>query len=178
MKGDPRARPATASTQLGYLEAPILARFSLLPNAPVQPSLFVGPSLAFNLSAHAKLEGEGGAADIDVKDQVAGFDFGLVAGGGLGFVVGGKSLGVDLRYSRGLGDVGDGACRHTTRPSPSWSRSACSSGDARRRYRSPKVLWLRGWALSTILVWGLRLVPPNPGCSTLLDSIHAERLLC
>jgi hypothetical protein len=109
MKGDSESSAGyTASTQLSYLEVPVLARFSLLPNAPVQPSLFVGPSLAFNLSAHSKLKGDAGAVEIDVKDKVAGFDYGLVAGGGLGFLVGGKALGVDLRYSQGLGDVGDG----------------------------------------------------------------------
>jgi len=109
MKGDSESASGyTASTSLGYIEVPVLARFCILPNASVQPALFAGPSMAFNLSAHAKLEGEGRNVDVNVKDEVASFEFGLVAGGGLGFVVGGKTLGVDVRYSRGLSDVGDG----------------------------------------------------------------------
>jgi hypothetical protein len=109
LKGDSESADGyTASTRLGYVELPVLARISVFPDAAVQPSLFAGPAPAFNLSARSKLEGEGGEIDSDIKDQVAGFDLSLVAGGGLGFVVGGKTLGIDLRYSRGLLDVGHG----------------------------------------------------------------------
>jgi hypothetical protein len=110
MKGDAEtAAGYTASTRLGYFELPVLARVGFLHGAPVQPSLFGGPSLAINFSARAKLEGEGSDVEVDVKDQVAAFDLGLVVGGGLDFAVGATSLGFDVRYSRGMLDVGDGA---------------------------------------------------------------------
>jgi hypothetical protein len=109
MKGDSESAAGyTASTHLGYFDLPLLAKVGFLPDAPVQPSLFAGPSLAFNLSAHSGLEGEGSEVDVDVKDQVGTFDLGLMIGGGLDFEKGGRTFGVDLRYSRGLLDVADG----------------------------------------------------------------------
>jgi len=109
MKGDSEnAAGYTASTRLGYFELPVLAKFGFLHDAPVQPSLFVGPSLAVNFSANSKLEGEDSEVDVDVKDQVGAFDLGLVVGGGVDFPLGGRTMGVDLRYTRGLLDVGDG----------------------------------------------------------------------
>jgi hypothetical protein len=109
MKGDSESAAGyTASTHLGYFDLPVLAKFGFLHDAPVQPSLFAGPSLAFNLSAHSGLEGEDLEVDVDVKDQVGAFDLGLVIGGGLDIERGGRTFGVDLRYSRGLLDVGDG----------------------------------------------------------------------
>jgi Outer membrane protein beta-barrel domain len=109
MKGDSESAAGfTTSTHLGYFELPVLAKFGFLPDAPVQPSFFAGPSLAFNVSASSSLEGEDSEVDVDVKDQVGGFDLGLVIGGGLDFVRGGRTFGVDMRYTRGLRDVEDG----------------------------------------------------------------------
>ena len=109
MKGDSESEGGfTTSTHLGYFELPVLAKFGFLPDAPVQPSLFAGPSLAFNVSASSSLEGEDSEVEVDVKDQVGGFDLGLVIGGGLDFKRGGRTFGVDMRYSRGLRDVEDG----------------------------------------------------------------------
>ena len=111
MKGDSEtAGGYTASTQLGYIDVPVLARIGFLHGSAAQPSLFLGPSMAFNVSANAKLEGEGTNTEVDVKDQVRAFDFGVVVGGGLDIPVGGRMFGLDLRYSKGLGNAaGDGA---------------------------------------------------------------------
>lgn len=110
MKGDSESVGGyTTSTRLGYFDVPVLARFGFLHDAPVRPSLFVGPSLGINVSAKSKLEGEGGEVGIDVKDQVGTLDLGLVVGGGLDFRAGRRTFGVDVRYSRGLRDIGDGA---------------------------------------------------------------------
>jgi outer membrane protein with beta-barrel domain len=108
MKGDSESAGGyTASTHLSYIDVPLLAKFGFLPNSVVQPSLFVGPSLGFNVSAHSGLEGEGGEVDMDVKDQVGTFDLGLVIGGGVDFGRGGRTYGVDVRYSKGLRDVAE-----------------------------------------------------------------------
>jgi len=110
MKGDSESASGyTASTHLSYFDVPILAKFDLLPDAPILPSLFVGPSLGFNLTANSSLEGEDSEVEVDVKDQVGVFDLGIVFGGGLDFQRGGRTFGVDLRYTRGLSDIGDGA---------------------------------------------------------------------
>jgi len=109
MKGDSESASGyTASTRLGYIELPLLAKFAVLPDAPIQPSLFAGPSLGFNVSAHSGLEGEGGEVDMDVKDQVGTFDLGFVFGGGLDFAKGGRTFGVDVRYCKGMSDLADG----------------------------------------------------------------------
>jgi hypothetical protein len=110
MKGDSESASGyTASTHLSYFDLPILAKFDLLPDAPVLPSIFVGPSLGFNLTANSSLEGEDSEVEVDVKDQVGVFDLGLVVGGGLDFARGGRTFGVDLRYTRGMSDIGNGA---------------------------------------------------------------------
>jgi hypothetical protein len=110
MKSDAESASGyTASTHLSYFDLPILAKFDLFPDAPVLPSLFVGPSLGFNLTANSSLEGEGSEVEVDVKDQVGVFDLGLVFGGGLDFQRGGRTFGVDLRYTHGLSDIGNGA---------------------------------------------------------------------
>ena len=110
MKGDSESTSGyTASTHLSYFEIPILAKFDLFPDAPVLPSVFVGPSLGFNLSGKSSLEGEDGEVEVDVKDQVGTFDLGLVFGGGLDFRAGGRTFGVDVRYNKGMSDIGDGA---------------------------------------------------------------------
>jgi len=111
VKGDAESAGGyTASTHMGYIDVPVLAKIGFLHSAPVQPSLFLGPSLAVNLSAKSKLQGNGSDADVDVKDQVRTFDFGLVVGGGVDFQVAERTFGVDLRYSKGLSNVvGEGA---------------------------------------------------------------------
>jgi hypothetical protein len=109
MKGDSESASGyTASTHLSYFDLPILAKLDLFPDAPVMPSLFVGPSLGFNLSANSSLEGDGNEVEVDVKDQVGTFDLGVVFGGGVDFQAGGRTFGMDLRYTRGMSDVGDG----------------------------------------------------------------------
>jgi hypothetical protein len=100
----------TASTHMGYLDVPVLAKVGFLQGAAAQPSLFLGPSLAVNLSASSRLEGGDGDMDLDVKDQVRAFDVGMVVGGALDFTLARRTYGVELRYTRGLSNaVADGA---------------------------------------------------------------------
>jgi len=110
MRGDSESEAGyNYSTRLGYFDLPILGKLNFFPDAAIQPSFFAGPSLGFNVSAHSKLEGESGEADIDVKDRVGTVDFGLAIGGGLDFRRGGRTFGVDVRYIKGLSNVADGA---------------------------------------------------------------------
>jgi len=103
LKGDrEKASSADATIKMSYIEVPVLATMSFLQDAKTQPSLFLGPSVGFNVAAKSKV------ADIetDVKDQTETVEFGLVVGGGLDFKVGEKnSVGLDLRYNLGLTDV-------------------------------------------------------------------------
>jgi hypothetical protein len=111
VKGDSETSGGyTTSTRISYLDLPVLARYGFRKNSPLQPILFAGPAVAINLTAQSRLEGEGTDVEVDVKDQVNTLDFGLVAGAGLDFVVGGRTYGVEMRYSKGLSNVaGDDA---------------------------------------------------------------------
>ena len=106
VKGDAeRAEGYTASTRMAYIDVPVLARIGFRHGDPVKPSLFAGPSFAFNVSAKSKLEGEDSETEVDIKDQVRTVDVGLVLGGGLDFPLAGRTYGLELRYSRGLTDA-------------------------------------------------------------------------
>ncbi|MBZ0270011.1 PorT family protein [bacterium] len=111
VKGDAQSGDGySTSTQLAYIDVPVLARIGFLHGSPYQPSLYAGPLLAMNVSASAKVEGDGGDVALDVKDQVNTFDFGMVVGGGLDFEFGSHTYGVDVRYSKGLSNLaGEGA---------------------------------------------------------------------
>ena len=116
VKGDAETSGGyTASTHVSYLDVPVLAKVGFLHGAPVQPALFVGPSLALNVSAKSKLEGEGNTLDMDIKDEVRNFDLGLVLGGGVDFSVGTHTCGVELRYSKGLTNAASDALAGSAR---------------------------------------------------------------
>jgi hypothetical protein len=106
MKGDSEeASGVTASINMDYLEVPVLARATFgSPGSPISPSLFAGPSVGFNISSKAKVEGSGSFdGETDVKDQTKSTDFGLVFGGAVEF----GNVGLDVRYSKGLTNVSD-----------------------------------------------------------------------
>lgn len=99
----------TSSTRMGYIDVPVLVKVAFLHGAPAQPSLFLGPSFAVNLSGQSRLEGEGTSVDVNVKDRIRPFELAFVVGTGVDFSVGTRTFGVDLRYSKGLSDIADAA---------------------------------------------------------------------
>ncbi len=118
VKGDQETEGGyTTSTHMSYIDVPVLAKLGFLHGSTTQPSLFLGPSLSVNVSANAKLEGEGSDVDLDVKDQVRPIDFGLVVGGGVDFLLGARTCGVEVRYSHGLsnaaGDEANGTAHNS-----------------------------------------------------------------
>lgn len=86
-----------------YVEAALLLK-AIIPvkGANVRPAIFVGPVLGFNSTAEVEGEGNGQSATEDLSEFVQDTDFGLAFGGGIGFLVGGHELGVDIRYILGL----------------------------------------------------------------------------
>jgi hypothetical protein len=105
MKGDQEeADGVTGKMKLDYIEIPVLAKASFMPQAPAKPSLFLGPAVAYNLSAKTAVEGGLLEGEYDMKDETKSFDFGLVFGGGLDIPMGNgaRSLGIDVRYTYGL----------------------------------------------------------------------------
>ncbi len=85
------------TTNISYLEIPILVKFSFLTDKKVSPNVFVGPSLAFLLAADT-----GGP---DISSNLNGFDYGAVIGAGVNIGLGGGALIVNLRYDYGLADI-------------------------------------------------------------------------
>lgn len=82
-----------------YVEVPVLVKFMIPTPGGVKPNLFVGPAIAFKLSAKMKAEYAGETIEEeDVSDDMEDTEFGLIFGGGLDF---GKLM-FDLRYSLGL----------------------------------------------------------------------------
>jgi len=103
VKGDAASEGGyTTSTKVSYLDVPVLAKMAFMHDASVRPSLFAGPSMALNLSAKSKFEGEGSDIEVDVKDQLNTFDLGFVVGGGVDIPWSGRSVGLELRYSKGI----------------------------------------------------------------------------
>ncbi len=95
--------PATPPTETvtntySYLEVPILIKYSL-PVPVVKPSLYVGPEMAFLLSAKSKHPALlGGTVEDDAKSIMASTDFGLVFGASAHVLV----IDIDVRYDLGL----------------------------------------------------------------------------
>jgi hypothetical protein len=97
VKGLSESEIITIELKESYLEIPVLLKVNFaMEGKNWSPNLFAGPYLAFLMSA--KLE------DIDVKDELAGTDFGLVVGGGFDFGLseGAQTLSLDVRYSMGF----------------------------------------------------------------------------
>ncbi len=91
-----------ATVELNYLEAPVLARFTLSQKGKVRPVLFAGPEISVIISSTIEVSGTGsGSYDLLAED----FDFGLCAGGGLEIGAGKGTVLVDARYTWGLTDV-------------------------------------------------------------------------
>lgn len=90
----------TSSYKLNYIEVPVLAKLGFMNQSPAHPSIFVGPSLAFNASSKADVAGAG---EIDTKDYTKPVDVGVVVGAGVDF----QNLGIDVRYTRGLTNTAD-----------------------------------------------------------------------
>jgi hypothetical protein len=80
-----------------YIEVPVLARY------PVGSRIYVaaGPSMAFCIRARSRTSFAGASTEVDIKDEVESFDFGVV--GAVGYERG--RWGIDGRYTHGLSDT-------------------------------------------------------------------------
>jgi hypothetical protein len=91
-----------------YVEIPLLLHVPLSLGS-ITPYVFGGPSLAFEVSCSV----EEGGLDVDCDDPAGDIigrsstDFGVSAGGGLGFPVGPGNLFVEGRYTWGLKNLND-----------------------------------------------------------------------
>jgi hypothetical protein len=103
--------------KLNYLEIPVLLKYKIPTRGKLKPNLFLGPCMAFKLSARLtgsyKYEenyaypGESGyvsyTGNIDEElDEVKTTDFGLIIGAGVDIEMGSSSLVIEARYNWGL----------------------------------------------------------------------------
>ncbi len=84
-----------------YLEIPVVAKYCLSTQTKVKPHLYMGPALAFLLSAEFRSSIIGD--DIDVADAMKSTDFSMVMGGALEY----RRWTLDVRYDLGLINVYD-----------------------------------------------------------------------
>ncbi|MEK7476373.1 MAG: porin family protein [Candidatus Coatesbacteria bacterium] len=87
--------------QLDYLDIPVLVKYDVAP-APTKISIFAGPSLGILLGAKSAYDFGGTTGSVDIKDQVASTDLGLVFGVAVGLPGG---ISIDVRYDMGLSSL-------------------------------------------------------------------------
>ena len=95
---------------LDYIEVPVLLKLVIpVEGSDIRPSIYAGPSIAFNTTSKIKAEADGQSEEMDLKDDTKSTDFSLAFGGGIGFMLGANELGFDVRYILGLTTVDDSA---------------------------------------------------------------------
>jgi hypothetical protein len=93
-----------ASLNLSYIEIPILFKVNLPTEGKIKPSLYAGPSIGFLMSAEADSAG----TTMDIKDYAKSTDYGIIAGGSLGYQMGnGGLLFLEARYEIGLTSIAE-----------------------------------------------------------------------
>ncbi|UCF18554.1 MAG: PorT family protein [Gemmatimonadota bacterium] len=99
--------------KLDYIEL-LLPLTVLIPieGGTVQPRLYVGPSLAFEMSCKVSGEDEGVSLEFDCDGPEVGaptnsIDYGVFFGGGIDLQAGPGMVTIDLLYNLGIGDIAD-----------------------------------------------------------------------
>lgn len=91
---------------LGYIEIPVLAKITLA-GAPLRPSIFAGPAVAFNTSCELEAISDS-AVDCDATPDISdrpSTEFSAIFGVGLSQGVGPIDFVVDGRYNLGLSSI-------------------------------------------------------------------------
>jgi len=100
--------------KLGYIQLPVLLKFYIPMEGNVKINAFAGPYVAYNVYAKARVQvEETGFEDYDeiedIEDDwgwgVRKFDYGAVAGAGVDFIIKGRQLTVDARYTIGFANI-------------------------------------------------------------------------
>ncbi|MEM1348394.1 MAG: porin family protein [Myxococcota bacterium] len=100
---------ATVTTNLNYIQVPVLASIRIPALRAITPKLFVGPHMAFLLSASERQAFEDSTVTQAVDNSnFSTFDFGFTGGLGVDFKMGGSTLTTELRLERGLLNYLDG----------------------------------------------------------------------
>jgi len=95
--------------RLDYLDIPLLLRFDKAPSGVVNPHLYLGPSVGFNVGCNITTSG-GGVPDVSSDCTRDNFDpkmldWGAVVGAGLDLSLGGLGVTGGARYGFGLANI-------------------------------------------------------------------------
>lgn len=98
-----RVEPHDVSFELGYLEVPVLVRFTPASAMGFAPYVAAGPSFGLNFDAQGVTETDAGRSRHDISARINNTDFALVLAGGLITAIG---ITFDARYALGVRHVG------------------------------------------------------------------------
>ena len=97
--------------EFGYLEMPLLLRFSPSPAGTISPHFMAGAALALRVNCNAAAAAEGLEISVDCDDafdDLKSMDLGAMAGAGLDIATSGSiSVSVDVLYNLGLTSISE-----------------------------------------------------------------------
>lgn len=106
---------STAALKRGYVEAPLLLRFTVPAAGEVKPFFTGGAAVAYETGCDIEAKGGGTTVSMTCKEAAQQFgdgvtefqkvDAGVVVGGGLAFGVGSRVMTLGVRYTIGLVDT-------------------------------------------------------------------------
>jgi hypothetical protein len=102
-----------ASLKMNYVQVPVLVRVEIPASGGTKPFVYGGPAIAFKASCNVEVSGQGtnissGCDNLESdSEKLKTVDYGLVAGGGLLFDVGGRKFSIGARYDHSLGKISD-----------------------------------------------------------------------
>jgi opacity protein-like surface antigen len=97
----------TEKGKFNYLEVPVLFKYNVPTEGTTSPNLFVGPAVAFLMSAKIDWDYDTESGTVDWKDSTKSVDFGVAFGGGVDFAMGEGTVTFDVRYTLGLSKLPD-----------------------------------------------------------------------
>jgi hypothetical protein len=83
--------------KINYIEIPVLFKVNLPTEGNIDPSLYAGPGFGILLSSKVS-----NGTEVDLKDDTAGLDIGIIAGAGLAYQMEGGALTLEFRYEVGM----------------------------------------------------------------------------
>ena len=95
------------TTRLTYVEIPLLLAAHLALSETSYLRAYGGPTFDILVSANFEGQIQGQEANVDIKDGIASFEYGLALGGGYTYDAGKVSFWVDGRWSLGMTSIDD-----------------------------------------------------------------------
>lgn len=104
----------TRKIVLSYIDIVVPIKYVIPVGQGIRPSVFIGPSAGILVAAIRHEEGNGREVNIDVKEFVAGADFGIIGGAGVSIDIGFGAVYFDARYCIGLSNINKSSNSNTT----------------------------------------------------------------